>query len=115
MCVHVCVPVWAGVELTMPSSEEVYLGDSAQISCKYSFTEAAVEPSFLMIQWFVVSDPPPLPPPDPPPTDPPFPGVCCVSSLRGPSAVAALEYGSSTVIAASRWWTRTQTTQSASR
>ncbi|CAM9341943.1 unnamed protein product [Lampetra planeri] len=45
--------MWAGVELTVPGSVEVYLGDSAQISCQYSFTEATVEPSFLMIQWFV--------------------------------------------------------------
>ncbi|XP_078480871.1 LOW QUALITY PROTEIN: cell surface glycoprotein MUC18-like [Lampetra planeri] len=52
MCVCVC-SVWAGVELTVPGSVEVYLGDSAQISCQYSFTEATVEPSFLMIQWFV--------------------------------------------------------------
>eukprot|EP00064_Thunnus_orientalis_P005132 superscaffoldBa00000491_g5145 len=37
----------------MHDSVEVYLGDSAQIPCQYSFTEANNEPSFVMIQWFV--------------------------------------------------------------
>lgn len=55
MCVSVCFPVWAKVELTMYESVEVYLGDSAQIPCQYSFTDASNEPSFVMIQWFVVS------------------------------------------------------------
>lgn len=39
----------------MHESVEVYLGDSAQIPCQYSFTDASSEPSFVMIQWFVVS------------------------------------------------------------
>lgn len=39
----------------MDESVEVYLGDSAQIPCQYSFTDANNEPSFVMIQWFVVS------------------------------------------------------------
>lgn len=38
----------------MHESVEVYLGDSAQIPCQYSFTDAN-EPSFVMTQWFVVS------------------------------------------------------------
>ncbi|TKS83236.1 MUC18 Gicerin Melanoma cell adhesion molecule Melanoma-associated antigen [Collichthys lucidus] len=46
-------PVWAKVELIMYESVEVYLGDSAQIPCQYSFTDASNEPSFVMIQWFV--------------------------------------------------------------
>ncbi|XP_040005910.1 cell surface glycoprotein MUC18 isoform X2 [Xiphias gladius] len=37
----------------MHESVEVYLGDSAQIPCQYSFTETNNEPSFVMIQWFV--------------------------------------------------------------
>ncbi|XP_070839474.1 cell surface glycoprotein MUC18 isoform X2 [Chaetodon trifascialis] len=44
---------WAKVELTMHESVEVYLDDSAQIPCQYSFTDASSEPSFVMIQWFV--------------------------------------------------------------
>ncbi|KAM9348206.1 cell surface glycoprotein MUC18 [Symphorus nematophorus] len=43
---------WARVEVTMHDSVEVYLGDSAQIPCQYSFTDANT-PSFVMIQWFV--------------------------------------------------------------
>ncbi|KAM8742118.1 cell surface glycoprotein MUC18 [Acanthopagrus schlegelii] len=53
---HVCLlnwSAWAKVELTMRESVEVYLGDSAQIPCQYSFTDANNEPSFVMIQWFV--------------------------------------------------------------
>ncbi|XP_041808121.1 cell surface glycoprotein MUC18 isoform X2 [Chelmon rostratus] len=53
---HVCLlscGAWAKVELTMHESVEVYLGDSAQIPCQYSFTDASSEPSFVMIQWFV--------------------------------------------------------------
>ncbi|XP_056252840.1 cell surface glycoprotein MUC18 [Seriola aureovittata] len=58
---HVCLlgcSAWAKVELTMHESVEAYLGDSAQIPCQYSFTDANNEPSFVMIQWFVraVSD-----------------------------------------------------------
>lgn len=45
--------VWAKVELTMHDSVEVYLGDSAQIPCRYSFTDTNQKPSF--IQWFVRS------------------------------------------------------------
>lgn len=55
MCMSVCFTAWAKVELTMNESVEVYLGDSAQIPCQYSFTDANNEPSFVMIQWFVVS------------------------------------------------------------
>lgn len=55
MCMSVCFSAWAKVELTMHESVEVYLGDSAQIPCQYRFTEANNEPSFVMIQWFVVS------------------------------------------------------------
>ncbi|CAK6971393.1 cell surface glycoprotein MUC18 isoform X2 [Scomber scombrus] len=53
---HVCLfscSAWAKVELTMHESVEVYLGDSAQIPCQYSFTETNNEPSFVIIQWFV--------------------------------------------------------------
>ncbi|XP_042286402.1 cell surface glycoprotein MUC18 isoform X1 [Thunnus maccoyii] len=52
VCLLSC-SAWAKVELTMHDSIEVYLGDSAQIPCQYSFTEANNEPSFVMIQWFV--------------------------------------------------------------
>ncbi|KAM4547357.1 cell surface glycoprotein MUC18 isoform 2-T2 [Fundulus diaphanus] len=41
------------VELTMNDNLEVYLGDSAEIPCHYSFTGLDKEPSFVMIQWFV--------------------------------------------------------------
>ncbi|KAM6911835.1 cell surface glycoprotein MUC18 [Lycodopsis pacificus] len=53
---HLCLlnwSAWAKVELTMHEAVEVYLGDSAQIPCQYSFTDADNEPSFVMIQWFV--------------------------------------------------------------
>ncbi|XP_051258259.1 cell surface glycoprotein MUC18 isoform X2 [Dicentrarchus labrax] len=53
---QVCVlswSAWAKVELTMHESVEVYLGDSAQIPCQYSFTNADNEPSIVIIQWFV--------------------------------------------------------------
>uniref|UniRef100_A0A3Q3XAV2 Ig-like domain-containing protein n=1 Tax=Mola mola TaxID=94237 RepID=A0A3Q3XAV2_MOLML len=40
------------VELTMHDSTEVYLGDSTQIPCQYSFTDPN-KPSFVMTQWFV--------------------------------------------------------------
>ncbi|XP_070700035.1 cell surface glycoprotein MUC18 [Pempheris klunzingeri] len=53
MCMSVCFTAWAKVELTMHESVEVYLGDSAQIPCQHSFTDANNEPSFVMIQWFV--------------------------------------------------------------
>ena len=39
----------------MNDSLEVYLGDSAEIPCQYNFTDTSSEPSFVMIQWFVVS------------------------------------------------------------
>lgn len=39
----------------MHDSMEVYLGDLAQISCQYSFTDVDAEPSDVIIQWFVVS------------------------------------------------------------
>ncbi|XP_034033942.1 cell surface glycoprotein MUC18 [Thalassophryne amazonica] len=45
--------VWAKVELTMHATVEVYLGDLAQISCQYSFTDTSNKPSTIMIQWFV--------------------------------------------------------------
>ncbi|XP_012722075.2 cell surface glycoprotein MUC18 isoform X2 [Fundulus heteroclitus] len=41
------------VELTMNDNLEVYLFDSAEIPCRYSFTGLDKEPSFVMIQWFV--------------------------------------------------------------
>ncbi|KAM4619755.1 cell surface glycoprotein MUC18-like [Polymixia lowei] len=44
--------VRAKVELTMGESVEVYLGDSAQIPCRYNFTDDN-KPSLVMIQWFV--------------------------------------------------------------
>ncbi|XP_074527991.1 cell surface glycoprotein MUC18 isoform X1 [Halichoeres trimaculatus] len=53
---HLCflhVSVWARVEVTVHDSMEVYLGDSAQIPCQYSFTGSNKQPSFVMIQWFV--------------------------------------------------------------
>uniref|UniRef100_UPI0037E77667 cell surface glycoprotein MUC18 n=1 Tax=Semicossyphus pulcher TaxID=241346 RepID=UPI0037E77667 len=53
---HICLlswSAWAKVEVTMHESVEVYLDDSAQIPCQYSFTDANNEPSFVMIQWFV--------------------------------------------------------------
>ncbi|KAI3373274.1 hypothetical protein L3Q82_006576 [Scortum barcoo] len=56
LLLHFCLlnwSVWAKVELTMHESVEVYLGDSAQIPCQYSFTDANNEPSFVFIQWFV--------------------------------------------------------------
>uniref|UniRef100_A0A667XIZ2 Melanoma cell adhesion molecule a n=1 Tax=Myripristis murdjan TaxID=586833 RepID=A0A667XIZ2_9TELE len=42
------------VDLAVDDSVEVYLGDSAQISCQYNFS-AASQPSVVMIQWFVVT------------------------------------------------------------
>lgn len=39
----------------MDDSVEVYLGDLAQISCQYSFTDVDAEPGDVIIQWFVVS------------------------------------------------------------
>lgn len=64
--VHVCVffSAWAKVELTMHEAVEVYAGDSAQIPCQYNFTDADNEPSFVMIQWFVVSAGAPVAKPD---------------------------------------------------
>lgn len=49
------LPVLGKVKLTMVDNLEVYLGDSASIPCHYSFTDIEKEPSFFMIQWFVVS------------------------------------------------------------
>lgn len=57
MCVSVCFSAWAKVEVTMQESVEVYLGDSAHISCQYSFNHTKNQPKFVMIQWFVVSSP----------------------------------------------------------
>lgn len=39
----------------MEDAVEVHLGDLAQISCRYSFTDVAAEPSDVIVQWFVVS------------------------------------------------------------
>lgn len=39
----------------MDDGVEVYLGDLAQISCQYSFTDIDAEPNDVIIQWFVVS------------------------------------------------------------
>ncbi|XP_069001913.1 cell surface glycoprotein MUC18 [Embiotoca jacksoni] len=52
VCLLIC-GAWAKVQLTMHDSVEVYRGDSAEIPCQYSFTDADNEPSFVMIQWFV--------------------------------------------------------------
>ncbi|XP_029925041.1 cell surface glycoprotein MUC18 isoform X2 [Myripristis murdjan] len=55
LLVHVCAlsrGAWAKVDLAVDDSVEVYLGDSAQISCQYNFS-AASQPSVVMIQWFV--------------------------------------------------------------
>ncbi|XP_060912414.1 cell surface glycoprotein MUC18 isoform X1 [Labrus mixtus] len=52
LCLLLHTSVWAKVEVTMQESVEVYLDDSAQIPCHYSFTDNN-EPSFVMIQWFV--------------------------------------------------------------
>ncbi|XP_072231398.1 cell surface glycoprotein MUC18 isoform X2 [Leuresthes tenuis] len=55
---HFCLlnwSVWSKVELTMNDNLEVYLGDSVEIPCQYSFTDTDNEPSFFMIQWFVRS------------------------------------------------------------
>ncbi|XP_070411600.1 cell surface glycoprotein MUC18 isoform X1 [Nothobranchius furzeri] len=53
---HLCAlnwGAWGKVELNMNDNLEVYLSDSAEIPCHYSFTDADKEPSFVMIQWFV--------------------------------------------------------------
>lgn len=55
MRISLCFSAWAKVEVTMHETVEVYLGDSAQIPCQYRFTDANNKPSFVMIQWFVVS------------------------------------------------------------
>ncbi|KAM4545307.1 cell surface glycoprotein MUC18 isoform 2-T2 [Odontesthes bonariensis] len=55
---HFCLlywSVWSKVELTMNDNLEVYLGDSVEIPCQYSFTDTDNEPRFFMIQWFVRS------------------------------------------------------------
>ncbi|XP_056602955.1 cell surface glycoprotein MUC18 isoform X1 [Triplophysa dalaica] len=41
---------WALVDLRMEDTIEVYMGDSAEIPCLYTFTS---EPSMVMVQWFV--------------------------------------------------------------
>ncbi|XP_054610826.1 cell surface glycoprotein MUC18 isoform X1 [Dunckerocampus dactyliophorus] len=48
--------VWATVEVTMPESVEVYLGDSAEIPCQYNFTDVNSVPRLVMIQWFVKAE-----------------------------------------------------------
>ncbi|XP_059208276.1 cell surface glycoprotein MUC18 isoform X2 [Centropristis striata] len=56
LLLHMCLlnwSAWATVNVTMHEGVEVYLGDSAQIPCQYSFTDAD-RPSFVMIQWFVL-------------------------------------------------------------
>uniref|UniRef100_A0A1A7WMM7 Melanoma cell adhesion molecule n=2 Tax=Iconisemion striatum TaxID=60296 RepID=A0A1A7WMM7_9TELE len=53
---HLCAlnwSAWGKVELNMNDNLEVYLSDSAEIPCHYSFTDADKKPSFVMIQWFV--------------------------------------------------------------
>lgn len=50
-----CLLVRGKVELAMNDNLEVYLDDSAEIPCYYSFTGVDKEPSLVMIQWFVVS------------------------------------------------------------
>ncbi|XP_034077680.1 cell surface glycoprotein MUC18 isoform X1 [Gymnodraco acuticeps] len=44
---------WAKVEVQVEESVEAYLGDSAQITCLYNFTDVESEPRLVMIQWFV--------------------------------------------------------------
>ncbi|KAA8586549.1 hypothetical protein FQN60_000385, partial [Etheostoma spectabile] len=53
LCAFLCFSAWAKVDLNMHEGVEVYLGDSAQIPCRYNFTDADNKPSFFMIQWFV--------------------------------------------------------------
>lgn len=58
LCCLLCLCVWtawAKVEVAMEDAVEVHLGDLAQISCRYSFTDVAAEPSDVIVQWFVVS------------------------------------------------------------
>lgn len=43
---------WALVDLRMEDTVEVYMDESAEIPCLYSFTE---QPMMVMVQWFVVS------------------------------------------------------------
>lgn len=45
---------WAKVNVTMPETVEVYLGDTAQILLQYRFDHN--ESNDFLIQWIVVSD-----------------------------------------------------------
>ncbi|XP_049599150.1 cell surface glycoprotein MUC18 isoform X2 [Syngnathus scovelli] len=45
--------VCARVEVSMQETVEVYLGDSAHITCQYNFSQADSLPEFVMFQWFV--------------------------------------------------------------
>lgn len=43
---------WAAVDLRMEDTVEVYMDESAEIPCLYTFTK---KPEMVMVQWFVVS------------------------------------------------------------
>lgn len=43
---------WALVDLRMEDTVEVYMDESAEVPCLYTFTE---QPMMVMVQWFVVS------------------------------------------------------------
>ncbi|KAM8835386.1 cell surface glycoprotein MUC18 isoform 2-T2 [Synchiropus picturatus] len=42
------------VEVLAPDNVEVFLGDTAEIPCRYNFTEE--DPTFVMVQWFVKAE-----------------------------------------------------------
>ncbi|KAM6970045.1 cell surface glycoprotein MUC18 [Aplochiton taeniatus] len=44
--------VWAKVNMRVEEMVEVYLGDSAELHCQYSFSDSET-PTFTMVQWFV--------------------------------------------------------------
>ncbi|XP_057676722.1 cell surface glycoprotein MUC18 isoform X1 [Corythoichthys intestinalis] len=55
LCLFLFLHAWnvrGGVEVTTHESVEVYLGDSAEIQCRFNFTEASAIRNFF-VQWFV--------------------------------------------------------------
>ncbi|XP_077448209.1 cell surface glycoprotein MUC18 isoform X1 [Stigmatopora argus] len=53
LCLFLFLHTWnvkAGVEVTMQESVEVYLGDSAEIQCRFNFTDPIHN---FFVQWFV--------------------------------------------------------------
>lgn len=54
-CVLVCFSAWARVELTVEPSVEVFLGESATLTCQHTFKDITRPPRLVMTQWFVVS------------------------------------------------------------